>query len=82
MTERLDLSAKAPRSIDYFIARLPRYRDALIRDLGLTNEQVDELIAGAARYAEAYRRGRTATSGCSSRGAHRLAHDYHHERRQ
>ncbi len=42
---------------DYFIARLPRYRDALIRDLGLTNEQVDELIAGAARYAEAYRRG-------------------------
>ncbi len=57
VTERLDLSAKAPRTVDYFIARLPRYRDALVRDLGLTDEQVDELIAGGARYAEAYRRG-------------------------
>lgn len=57
VTERLDLSAKAPPSIDYFIARLPRYREALIDDLGLTNEQVDELIANGAKYAAAYRRG-------------------------
>ena len=57
MTERVDLSAKAPPTIDYFIARLPRYRSALIEDLGLTNEQVDDLIANGAKYAAAYRRG-------------------------
>jgi SAM-dependent methyltransferase len=56
-TERLDLSAKAPPTIDYFIARLPRYRDALVRDLGLTNEQVGELITNGANYAALYRRG-------------------------
>lgn len=55
--ERVDLSAKAPPTIDYFIARLPRYRAALIDDLGLTNEQVEELIANGANYAAAYRRG-------------------------
>ena len=57
VTEQLDLSEKAPPSIDYFIARLPRYRAALIQDLGLTNEQVDDLIASGARYAAAYRQG-------------------------
>ncbi len=57
VTERVDLSAKAQSTIDYFIARLPRYRGALIDDLGLTNEQVDELIANGAKYAAAYRRG-------------------------
>src|SRR5207248_9116414 len=56
VVERVDLSAKAPPTIDYFIARLPRYRDALIDDLGLTNEQVEELIANGAKYAAAYRR--------------------------
>jgi hypothetical protein len=55
--EQLDLSAKAPPTIDYFIGRLPRYRDALVRDLGLTNAQIDELIASGAGYAELYRRG-------------------------
>jgi SAM-dependent methyltransferase len=44
-------------TIDYFIARLPRYRDAIVRDLGLTSEQVDELITSGASYAELYRRG-------------------------
>ena len=57
VTERVDLSAKAPPTIDYFIARLPRYRTALIEDLGLTNEQVDELIVNGEKYAAAYRRG-------------------------
>jgi len=57
VTERVDLSAKAPPSIDYFIARLPRHRTALIADLGLTNEQVDELIVNGEKYAAAYRRG-------------------------
>jgi len=57
VVERIDLSAQAPPTIDYFIARLPRYRAALIDDLGLTNEQVEELIANGANYAAAYRRG-------------------------
>jgi len=57
VTERLDLSTKAPPTIDYFIARLPRYRAALIEDLGLTDEQVDDLIASGAKYAAAYRAG-------------------------
>ena len=57
LTERVDLSAKAVPTIDYFIERFPRYRRSLIDDLGLTNEQVDELIATAPAYAAAYRRG-------------------------
>ena len=57
ITERLDLTEQAPPTIDYFIARLPRYRTALIDDLGLQPEQVDELIANGANYAAAYRRG-------------------------
>ena len=57
LTERVDLSAQAPPTIDYFIARLPRYRTALIDDLGLTPAQIDELIANGANYAAAYRRG-------------------------
>jgi SAM-dependent methyltransferase len=57
LVERVDLSEKAPPTIDYFIARLPRYRTALIDDLGLTSAQIDELIANGAAYADAYRRG-------------------------
>jgi SAM-dependent methyltransferase len=57
LTERVDLSAQAPPTIDYFIARLPRYRTALIDDLGLAPAQIDELIANGANYAAAYRRG-------------------------
>jgi SAM-dependent methyltransferase len=57
VVERVDLSAQAPPTIDYFIARLPRYRSALIDDLGLSPAQLDELIASGTSYAEAYRRG-------------------------
>ena len=38
-------------------SRLPRYRQRLIDDLGLTNEQVDELIAGGVNYRQHYDRG-------------------------
>lgn len=55
--EELDLSSKAAPTIDYFSARLPRYRQTLIDDLGLTNEQVDELIAGGVNYRAHYDRG-------------------------
>lgn len=55
--EELDLSSKAAPSIDYFRRRLPRYRVALINDLGITSQQVDELIASGDRYSDLYARG-------------------------
>lgn len=55
--ENMDLSARAAPSIQYFLDRLPRYRSALIEDLGLTGEQVDELIVSGERYAASYRDG-------------------------
>ena len=55
--EDLDLSRKAPPSIDYFTTRLPRYRDRLIADLGLTGQQVDDLIESGRRYRDFYDRG-------------------------
>jgi len=56
-TEELDLSKKAPPSIDYFTTRLPRYRQRLIQDLGLTDQQVDDLIESGRRYRELYDNG-------------------------
>jgi hypothetical protein len=55
--EELDLSAKAAPTVDYFRRRLSRYRDALIADLGLTNEQVDHLIANGEIYSNHYHSG-------------------------
>jgi cyclopropane fatty-acyl-phospholipid synthase-like methyltransferase len=52
--EELDLSKNAPPSIDYFIERLPRYRERLIDDLGLTGQQVDDLIESGRRYRASY----------------------------
>jgi hypothetical protein len=54
ISEELDLSAKAPPSIDYFTTRLPRYRDRLIADLGLTGQQVDDLIESGRNYRALY----------------------------
>jgi hypothetical protein len=53
-TEEIELSQKAPPSIDYFIQRLPEYRDRLIADLGLSNAQIDELIESGRRYRAMY----------------------------
>lgn len=52
--EELDLSKRAAPTIDYFIARLPRYRDALIADIGITSQQVDDLIESGRRYRALY----------------------------
>jgi len=57
VVEEVDLSAKAAPTPDYFTARLPRHREALTAALGLTDQQVDELIAGGKRYAANYRNG-------------------------
>jgi SAM-dependent methyltransferase len=57
LVETLDLSAQAAPTIDYFNTRLARYRDPLVRDLGITDAQVDDLIASGIRYRELYRDG-------------------------
>lgn len=57
LVEEIDLSEQAAPTIDYFTQRLPRYRDALIADLGLTSRQVDDLIENGGRYRELYRNG-------------------------
>jgi SAM-dependent methyltransferase len=56
-TEEIDVSEKAPPTIDYFIDRLPTYRDRLVADLGLTDPQIEELIASGRNYRDLYRRG-------------------------
>jgi SAM-dependent methyltransferase len=55
--EELNLSEKAAPTVDYFMQRLPRYRDALKQDLGLTDQQVDDLLISGQNYRQQYRDG-------------------------
>jgi hypothetical protein len=57
ITEDLDVSEKAPPTMEYFMTRIPRYRDRLIADLELTGQQVDDLLASGRGYVDNYRRG-------------------------
>lgn len=57
LTEEIDLSSQAAPTIDYFNTRLERYRQPLVHDLGITDAQVDDLIASGVRYRELYRDG-------------------------
>ncbi len=52
-----DVSREAAPTIDYFLRRLPRFRSTLIAELGVTDQQVDDLIASGERYRELYRSG-------------------------
>ena len=54
IVEDLDLSKMAPPTVRYFIKRLPAWRSRLVEDLGITNEQVDELIANGDTYVSRY----------------------------
>jgi hypothetical protein len=56
-TEEVDLSRAAEPTVGYFIQRIPRYKETLIRDLGLSAEQVDELVTSGESYRDLYRRG-------------------------
>jgi hypothetical protein len=56
-TEELDVSEKAPPTMEYFMTRIPRYRDRLVADLGLTGQQVDDLLESGRSYVDFYRRG-------------------------
>jgi SAM-dependent methyltransferase len=55
--EELDVSAQAAPTMAYFAARIPRYREALVGELALTSEQIDELLRSGERYAARYRDG-------------------------
>jgi hypothetical protein len=52
--ELLDLSKQAAPTMSYFATRIPEYRQRLIADLGITSQQVDDLVASGARYRERY----------------------------
>jgi SAM-dependent methyltransferase len=69
-----DVSESAAPTIEYFTRRLPQFRDILIADLGLTDQQVDELIESGNRYRELYRSGAYGYRLlCFERGAHHTA---------
>jgi hypothetical protein len=55
LVEKLDLSAQAAPTVRYFMQRIPRYRNRLIADLGITESQVDELIVSGETYLDRYR---------------------------
>lgn len=57
LVEDVDLSLKAAPTVDWFMARLPRHRDALVRDLGLSTDAVQHLIDNGPVYQELYRTG-------------------------
>jgi hypothetical protein len=55
--EDLDLSKMAPPTVRYFTRRLPAWRTRLVEDLGITDAQVDELIASGENYVRRYEEG-------------------------
>jgi hypothetical protein len=57
VAEEVDLSAQAAPTVDYFLDRLPRHREGLAAELGVTQEQFDALITSGLRYRERYRDG-------------------------
>jgi SAM-dependent methyltransferase len=57
VVDEVDYSKNAPPTIEYFMQRIPRHRDALVADLGLTDQQIDDLLASGRSYVDLYRRG-------------------------
>lgn len=57
LTENIDLTAMAAPTIDYFIERIPAHRERLIAGLGITGQQVDDLIASGKTYRAMYANG-------------------------
>lgn len=55
--ENIDLSAAAAPTVAYFMKRIPAYREAIRRDLGLPDSQIDDLLRSGAAYLESYRAG-------------------------
>lgn len=57
LVEDVDLSRQAAPTVDYFMARLPRHRDAVVRDLDLPDALLGQLVESGRRYRELYRTG-------------------------
>jgi hypothetical protein len=57
VVEERDLSRQASPTIDYFLARIPRQHQALVRDLGVSDQQIADLLASGQRYRALYERG-------------------------
>jgi hypothetical protein len=55
--KEIDLSRKAAPTVGYFMRRLPAYRQPLIENLNLTQEQIDELLRSGRDYVERYEDG-------------------------
>ncbi len=57
LEEELDLSRQAAPTVDYFLERLPRYRDSIREELGVTDAALDGLLESGRLYRELYRSG-------------------------
>jgi hypothetical protein len=57
MVEEVDLSAQAAPTVDYFLERLPRRREAVCYELNVSTAQFDDLIASGHRYRDRYHSG-------------------------
>jgi SAM-dependent methyltransferase len=57
LLEELDVSRQAAPTVDYFLERIPRYREALIEGLALSEPQIDALIESGKGYRRRYASG-------------------------
>jgi cyclopropane fatty-acyl-phospholipid synthase-like methyltransferase len=57
VAEERDLSRQAAPTIDYFLTRIPHHREALCRELGVSEQQIADLLASGTRYRDFYRDG-------------------------
>jgi SAM-dependent methyltransferase len=57
LREDLDVSGQAAPTVDYFLERIPRHREALIADLSLAGEQIDALMESGRGYRKRYASG-------------------------
>lgn len=55
--EERDLSTQAAPTMSYFTHRIPAWRERLLADLGLTSQQLDDLVISGAKYRERYANG-------------------------
>ncbi|HEY6843321.1 MAG TPA: class I SAM-dependent methyltransferase [Thermoanaerobaculia bacterium] len=53
-----DVSKAAAPTVPYFMKRIPKYRRRIVEDLGVSDAQVDALIASGERYSSNYHSGR------------------------
>jgi hypothetical protein len=56
-TEEVDVSAMAAPTVDWMMDRIPRYRDRLLNELGVTDEQIAQLQESGRRYQDRYASG-------------------------